>query len=139
MKSNKFIIVAIAAIIPAAAAFAQTSLADAVRNGEIATGEAGVPMRAEPMPASSISRVQIARELSQAQASNTVGHGETGTAVDATQFASTRTRAEVQAEAVQAVRNGDLVAGEAGTNPVGHSHTTSAFAQRGGVTTNAAY
>ena len=129
MKSNKFILVAVAALIPAAAAFAQSSVADAYRNGYIASGEVGVPMRSEPVPTSGISRAQVQGELRTAQASNMIISGETIMGVDTTPMASTRSRAEVQSEAVQAVRNGEIVAGEAGTSPVGHSQPDTTFAR----------
>ena len=141
MKSNKFIIAAIVAIVPAAAALAQTAqqqVADAVRNGEIVTGEMGVPMRAAPLATSGISRAQVQRELHQANANMTAGNGETGTAGDATQIAGTRTRAEVRAEAMRAVRNGEIVAGEAGTLPVGHSNSGIAIARGADATVHPA-
>jgi len=141
MKSNKFIIAAIVALVPAAAALAQTApqqLADAARNGEIATGEMGVPMRAAQLPASQTSRAEVER---QAYANPTAGHGDVGMSGDATPFVRTRTRAEVRAEVLQAMRDGELfMGGEAGLNPVVHASSKgNSFATRNAASSQTNY
>lgn len=104
------------------------ALIDAMRHGEIASGEAGVPMHDPALDAyrngSGVTRAQVESELRQAMRSGDVaGSGEAGmtayeqdpAAYPARPLVAGKTRQQVEAETLQAMHDGEIVTGEVGS------------------------